>query len=360
MAYSPVATISFDVPETNPLKTFTMNPFWNPTSPGNGRLWVSGYQGPTPFETVEIYYFINGVEYFGTVTEVDKPWGFFITGDSPSPWGTVDVTEVFEESDYYYTYQVEELPSIVKLNGEVIPKVLTVSDFTDSPAWAYDSVSQILYFKNFEGFPIDTVQAIIDPVFLQGENYSIRIEARTSLETVELIDETIMWPYQVRDYVTRYLKYLLPTYAKDSPAMRKIYTVLAKQAADRLIWFDDVVSQFFIDFTTWSIDMWEDQVGALTVPSVHLDQRKALVKSRRLISSSRKEFYDALLAVSPNISVSHDYDSYRVDIKLSGAPNPALRRALEKVIQEKKPVGIRVVVSYSQFIAGISLAGDSL
>lgn len=337
-----------------------------PTSVGNGRIWLSGVQGNLfTGSQLEIMWKVNDHPWVseGELKE-NSSWGFYVTGDSPSPWGTVDVLDIEQPlgPGSYFSTEMEDRPKYVTFNGEYGLEVSTLVDLTDeSNVWYYDSSEHILYFNTAGNTDPVNVQALIDPIFEQGITYRLQVKVRDELavETV-LIDHTFIWAYAVRDYVTRYLDYLMPSYAKSSPGMRKIYIVLAKQAADKYVWFDDVVAQWFLDFTTWGIDFWEYELGILTIPSLTLEQRRALLKARRLTDSSREAFYAAILEVAPNATFSQDFDTYRLDIRLSGTPDPALRRALEKIIQEKKPVGIRVVVSYGQFISGLSLAGDSL
>src|SRR5678810_361511 len=95
------------------------------------------------------------------------------------------------------------------------------------------------------------------------------------------IRDRFTWAYQIRNYVDRYLNNVLPDYAVDDPAWRKLYTLLAKQAADKYSLLDDCVTQYFINYTSWGIGMWEDQIGLPTIPGLPLETRRQLLNARR-------------------------------------------------------------------------------
>lgn len=365
MANSVVSTTSLIVPSSTISELVELDAFFRPGSVGNGRMWISGVVKPG--RTVAgIRYNINNagwVTVSGTVEE-NQPFGFYITGNEPSDWATTRITELYQPTaTYFTTLQVNEKPKIVTVDSVFAQPVanLAALEASSGTVWYWDEQLKTLYLKTpGDALPLEVI-AIIDPIFEQGTNYSILVQVIDEFtQEIDIFNEEFIWPYQVRNYVDRYLRNLLPTYAQDDPYMRKLYTLYAKQAADMYSMIDDCVAQFLIDFTTWGVTMWESQLGVLTVPSLNLQTRRDILRARRVVTSTREEFFNAILSIAPNAVITELYDIFRVDIKLTGVVDPALRNQLEAIIQQKKPAGVRVVVSYGQFIAGISLAGDSL
>lgn len=364
MADSGITTTVVVVPEAPGSELVELDPFWSPIAIGNGRIWISGRVAPEAAIN-RIEWRVNSGAWRESVGELGslEQFGFYITGDSPSSWGTVEVSEVTQPTGTYFsTFQVEERPRMVTAESLVLaeaPDLATVA--STSQMWYYDEVEKRLFFST-EGhvLPGETL-AIIDPIFNHGSNYLIEIQAVDTLDQeVTVVTEIFVWPYEVRNYVDRYLRVLLPSWAVDSRAAKKWYILLAKQLADKYAMMTDCIAQSQIDHATWSLGMWEDQLGVPSVAGLTINQRRELLHLRRKADLSRKGLIDAVRAVVPDLAITATYDEFRIDIKISGAPNLAIRRAIEQIVTERKPIGVRVVVSYGQFIAGVSLAGDSL
>jgi len=380
MAESTLITTTLVIPSPSAEALINLNEFFRPGVVGNGRVWVSG--------SIENNSAINAMEYqvndrdwirvTGPLSAFDK-FGFYITGDAPSDWGTQSITEFTQEidgawalgvigavpiDDYFVTTQVREIPVyVVDGSGNYYVKVGSVAEMgLFDRAWFWDELTNTFYFRTADGLPPPApLNVIIDPIFEQGNEYTVRIRVQATDNSYSLLMEQVFdWPYQVRNYVDRYIRNLLPTYAQDDPYLRKIYTVYAKQMADSYASLDDCIAQFLIDFTTWGLPLWEKQLGIPSIPSLSIDTRRSLLKARSNPDSTRAGFFDAITSIAPGVVITESYEQYRIDVRIVGVVDVALRRALEEIIEQRKPAGIRVVVSYGQFIAGISLAGDSL
>lgn len=364
MSESGIVTTTVVVPELPGSELVELDNFWRPGAVGNGRIWISGRVAPER-EINGIQWRVNGGAWRPAVEALESTdhFGFFVTGDSPSDWGTQLITEVTQPvGTYFSTLQVEEKPTLAIADSVVLAEVGSLAAVASTAqTWYYDEVEKRLYFSTTgDTLPAEAI-AIIDPVFAHGLNYSVEVQVIDTLDQEGLIVvEEFTWPYQVRNYVDRYLEVLLPSWAQDSIVARKWYILLAKQLADKYAMMTDCIAQFQINLATWSLGMWEDQLGVPTVNGLTIDQRRELLNLRRHADLSRRGLIDAIRAVVPDLTINATYDEFRIDIKIHGAPNAALRRAIEQIIGERKPIGVRVVVSYGQFIAGVSLAGDTL
>lgn len=338
-----------------------LDPFWRPGSAGNGRVWI---RGTTSVPLQEVQWQVNDSDWITVRTNVlaGDTLTFPITGDGPSEWGTTDVVHIAQHvNGYYYSTEPMTEPVFVHIDGQRVPRVLSLIDLDGTAAgWYYSG--ETLYFSTIQNNMPDLVRAIQDPVFEQGKTYEVRIRVKANDVYSNVVEETFSWIYVVRNQVDRYLQILLPTVFARCNCFSSLYTTYAKRFADLLIFFEDIGAQFFPHLATWSINMWEDQVGLPNSSGLSLETRRNLVLARRTVTEGRADFYDTIASITGGQAVvTNDFGLNRIDVTLPVAStNPQLQETVVELVNSLKPAGVVVNVSYDAFYAGISQAGDRI
>ena len=210
--------------------------------------------------------------------------------------------------------------------------------------------------------PFD-LQVVYDAVYETGNNYELEVAvvpAGGSVATVSGLQH-MTWRTEVVNSVDHMIDQSAPSVLAPGTNMQALYTALAKGVGDLAAAAEDAAYQTLPELATWAVPIWEEQVGIPPNNRIPLDKRVAAVMARLTTrGGTRGSFFDLVDEIVGTGSLVTDiYDSYRVNIRLS-LVNQILRERAEELIKEIKPLGINVVVSYGSFIAGISVAGDSL
>jgi uncharacterized protein DUF2313 len=341
----------------------TMRPFWRPGGVGNGRIWLAGTVDPTSPDITSIQWRINSSEWVDGYDAVaaGEEFGFFVTGDAPSEWGTATFTGAWAQpTGTYYTMALDTEPKFIRMDGARVGRVDDVGDLVDNELhWLWDDGT--LYLRTIGDVTPGIAQALTDPIFARGTIYHVEVQATDVVAgTATLVDETFIWQYETDNNIDRMMKLILPGTLTDSAFGRALYKAYAREMADLVIFYEDLSAQFNPATATWALGMWEDMMGIATRPNLSFDDRRGFINSRRSLDPTKTGFYQAVTAVAGSIEITDRYSEYRIDLRLTTADDDQLRSAVERLIDEKKPVGILVNVNYSAFRAGISKAGDSL
>lgn len=347
--------------------SITVRPFWRPGSVGNGRMWISGSVDLGSEEITSIEWRINDSEWNTAFVGLlpGEDFGFFVYGDSAGGYGTFTYGANGNSGwtrpvGTYYSVGLPKPPLFVLNNSVRLGRAgsLVALDGT-ADLWFWDN--EVLSVRLIGDMALGVVQALVEPVFNPGQSYHLEVRATgSSADIVSLIDETFVWNFRAQDNVTRFLKVMLPSFMVDSEFGQSLFRAYGRSMADVATLFEDISAQFNPATSTWTLGIWEDMIGAPAKPGVAFDDRRQIINSRRSLGSSKTDFYAAVEAISGPISITDRYSEYRIDLQLATQNDPQLRAAVERVIAEKKPVGILITVSYAAFQADISHAGDTI
>lgn len=338
-----------------------MKPFWRPASVGNGRMWMAGTVDLSSPDITLIQWRIDGSDWITGASGIaaGEDFGFYIMGDAPSEWGTVTIQQGWSQpTGTYYTYGVANEPHFVFMGPARLTRAASVGALAGGQwFWA----NETLYVRTIGDVLPGVVEARVDPIFVRGSTYHVEILATDIANaTAVLADEQVLWEFDVDNNIDRFMQIMLPSAFSDSEFARSVFRMYARQMADLGVLYQDVAAQFNPLSATWGLGMWEEMLGLPTRRGVSFGDRRLLINGRRSLGSSKTEFYDSITEVSGPIEVTDYYNDYRIVLRLATADDAQLRNAVERMIDEKKPVGIIVDVSYSSFRAGISEAGDTL
>lgn len=133
---------------------------------------------------------------------------------------------------------------------------------------------------------------------------------------------------------------LLPRYYSDSKAVDSIINPEAAEAVSLRKAIYDVLDQFHIDTATWALSTWERLFGLTTDVTKTLEQRRAILKSRRRgLGTVTPQLIASVAAAFANgeVEVLEKPTDYRVEVTFTGTrgvPNDleALKAAVRDVL----------------------------
>ena len=197
--------------------------------------------------------------------------------------------------------------------------------------------------------------------FITGVQHRVEVEAQVGNLIDRLVDETWSWEPQVRELITDWMEIEVPTWMRSSQVAEAILTAAAQTDADIYAVLDDVVAQTRPQTATWAISAWEDMLGAPRAAHLPIAERRDALLSRRVIfEGTRSQVFNALTLVAGQApEITDQYEDLRFDLRFS-EPDPTRRALIAQSIASLKPVGIQANLSFSQFLAGVSKAGDTL
>lgn len=182
---------------------------------------------------------------------------------------------------------------------------------------------------------------------VQGKEYLLEVQARelSSSPDYIVLSEEFTWVYEVRDIVGRFLNLYMPEWMKESEFGTNLYTVMAKAWADIYTAIDDVALQCVPQYTTWAVGLWEEQLGLPVQEGLTITQRRANIVNRRSsYIEGRTGFLDVTQSILGLRYIWDAFAQYIVNLKASGNISESQLRLGRVVIDNIKPVGIRVDV----------------
>jgi uncharacterized protein YmfQ (DUF2313 family) len=145
----------------------------------------------------------------------------------------------------------------------------------------------------------------------------------------------------------------LPNYFKNSRIMNELQATQARELglvnARRI----DRLNQCFIDSATWSLELWENELGIDTDLSKSYATRREIVKAKRRGSGTVTKqmlINTALAYTNAEVQVIEDPENYTFVLKFIGVRGiPQNMAGLIKTIDEIKPahLGYRFEYTYS-------------
>ena len=197
--------------------------------------------------------------------------------------------------------------------------------------------------------------------FEQGRAYHVEVIVQSGGLIDVLFDDIAIWPSRQHDLMGGW-ELFIPEWIRGSQMAGVVWDAMAAEQADMYAMLDDLQAQSDPLIATWGLPVWEEIVGIATSSTNRtLAQRRAAVWARRVLTDgTRADFFSVIRAfLDLNPVLTDSYGDTRVDIRL-GTGNQDFRRIIEAVVGSAKPVGLQTVVTYGQFRAGVSKAGDPL
>ena len=176
-----------------------------------------------------------------------------------------------------------------------------------------------------------------------------------------LIDETFKWIWTVRDLLPRFTDLYTPNWLQESDVALSLYTLYARTIEDLYVWLEDAGYQAIPHLATLTMPLWEEILDIAVSPNTSWIERRNLATIKRSVvypEELRTEFFDVirrLTGVLPS-SIVEDYANYRIDLVTAAESGSRLARDLDRVIQERKPVGIQVNNNVTGFLADFGRA----
>ena len=172
--------------------------------------------------------------------------------------------------------------------------------------------------------------------------------------------------FTIYDYAEGHLiLYYQPPYMAFDPYLRDLANAMGEEMSVYRATLDRVLEAFYLEHgPEWGLRLWEAMSGVAVAPdNVTLSRRRAVVKSRVQIGPrTLPDFLGFIQFFTGNDGgIAENYSAYDVDVSVFAALTTEEREAFEEAFERSLPAHLGVnSYSYGGFIAGVSMAGDSL
>lgn len=125
----------------------------------------------------------------------------------------------------------------------------------------------------------------------------------------------------------------------------------------------DVLDQLFVQTATWGLKYWERLLQLPEEPAglTESDRRSILItKLRSNKAQSGLEFRAVLDTYALSYTITADANGGTLLIDITYNPDDYTEAQLETIIRSIVPAHLDLTITYSAFIVGINMAGDTL
>jgi uncharacterized protein YmfQ (DUF2313 family) len=155
---------------------------------------------------------------------------------------------------------------------------------------------------------------------------------------------------QIISYSPDLMKYL-PFYYSNSEVMKNIQTSISKEIGRLYYSVEDILNQFFIDTATWSLNLWEKELGIKTDISKSYEFRREIIKAklRGTGTVTKKMLKNTVLAyTNAEVSIIENPQDYSFIIKFIGVKGiPKNMAGLIETIENIKPAHLAYSFEYT-------------
>lgn len=163
---------------------------------------------------------------------------------------------------------------------------------------------------------------------------------------------------------------MLPRHLHSSTDVRSVIDALAREAERYLTLTQETGDQLFVNTATWGLSLWERRVGIKVwddddpdLPTDAVRRQAILTKllSNRAVSGAEFRAVIDRYTTSYSMRMIHTglgEGTLEITLAFDGDSEEAI--ILESVLDAIIPAHLNVNVQYEGFIAGVSMAGDSL
>ena len=139
----------------------------------------------------------------------------------------------------------------------------------------------------------------------------------------------------------------VPAYYYQHPQTRAILTLNETLSAQAAAAVEDLQRQFWIDTATWSLPLWEEQVGSQGSQSKPMEERREAVL-RKLLATGQttvqmiRELAETITGLEAE--VVEDWGAYQVSLRFYGGQGQLILLDLSRLtalIEESKPAHLR-------------------
>lgn len=173
--------------------------------------------------------------------------------------------------------------------------------------------------------------------------------------------------FTVYDYASGHqLLYYMPRYLQFDPYIRDLMDAMGEEISVFRATLDSVLEAFFVEQAPeWGLQLWEEMAGVAVAPdNIAVADRIAAVLSRIIIGPRTVEDFQAFIRSffgGTDGVIVENYSTYSVDVSVFSYKTPEEQEAFEAAFAAALPAHLGVdSYSYGGFVAGISMAGDSL